>query len=77
MKNVDLSELPPEMADTVRAFRRELIAEREEQERRLREALDHFRREVEIEIAVCRRLVELFRDTRQSDEMAACAAPPP
>jgi hypothetical protein len=68
MKNVDLSELPPDLAATVRAFRAELIAEREEQERRLREAFDHFKceldsfkREVEIEIAVFRRLTELFQ----------------
>jgi hypothetical protein len=67
MKNINLSKRPPEMAGTVRAFRRELVTEREEQERRLREGLDHFRHEVEIEIAVCRRLVELFRDPRQSD----------
>jgi hypothetical protein len=74
MKNIDLSELPPEMADTVRAFRRELIAEREEQERRLREALDHFKREMEIEIAVYRRLVEIFKGMWPSDDMAARAA---
>ncbi len=67
----DLSDLPPEMADTVRAFRRELIAEREEQERRLREALDHFKREMEIEIAVYRRLVEIFKGMWPSDDMAA------
>jgi hypothetical protein len=70
----DLSDLPPEMADTVRAFRRELIAEREEQERRLREALDHFKREMEIEIAVYRRLVEIFKGMWPSDDMAARAA---
>jgi hypothetical protein len=45
----------------VRAFRAEMIAEREEQKRRLREALDHFKREVEIETAVLRRLVEVFK----------------
>jgi replication fork clamp-binding protein CrfC len=69
MKNVDLSELPPALAHTVRAFRAELIAEREEQERRLHEAFDRLKREVEIEIAVFRRLTEIFK--LQSDDMAA------
>ena len=69
MKNVDFSELPPALADTVRAFRAELIAEREEQERRLHEAFDRLKREVEIEIAVFRRLTEIFK--LQSDDMAA------
>ena len=60
MKNLDLSELPPNLRAKVLPFRRELIAEREEQEKKLREALDHFKREVEIETAVRRRLAENF-----------------
>jgi hypothetical protein len=77
MKNIDLSELPPELADTLHAFRRELIAAREEETARLREALDHFKREMEIEIAVYRRLVEIFKGMWPSDDIAACAASPP
>ena len=38
LEKVDLSKLPPELADTVLAFRAELIKERQEQEQRLREA---------------------------------------
>ena len=60
MKNLDLSELPPNLRAKVLPFRRELIAEREEQEKKLREALDRFKREVEIETAVRRRLAENF-----------------
>ena len=75
MKNFDLSELPPSLRAKVLAFRRELIAEREEHEKELREALDHFKREAEIETAVLRRLAEIFEDARQSDGMAADAAP--
>jgi hypothetical protein len=73
------------LADTVRAFRAERIAAREEEATRLREALDHFKREaeiegahfkreMEIEIAVLRRLVEIFKGARPSDNMAAHAA---
>jgi hypothetical protein len=40
----------------------------------LREALDHFKREMEIEIAVYRRLVEIFKGMWPSDDMAARAA---
>jgi hypothetical protein len=76
------SELPPDLAETVCAFRAEMIAEREEQERRLREALDHFKREVEIEtahfkremeieIAAYRRLAEIFKGARQSGAVSA------
>jgi hypothetical protein len=72
MRNVnDLSKLPPSLRAKVLAFRAEMIAEREEQERILREALDHFKREVEIETAVLRRLVEFFKDVQRSDGMAA------
>ena len=67
VEKVDLSKLPPELADTVLAFRAELIKERQEQEQRLREALDHFKRELaglkreaEIEVATQRRLMEIF-----------------
>jgi hypothetical protein len=67
VEKLDLSKLPPELADTVLAFRAELIKERQEQERRLREALGHFKRELdelkretEIEAATQRRLVEIF-----------------
>ena len=67
-KNADnLSKLPLNLRAKVLAFRRELIAEREEQERMLREALDHFKREVEIENAVLRRLMEVFKHVRQSE----------
>jgi len=70
------------LAETVCAFRAEMIAEREEQERRLREALDHFKREVEIEtahfkremeieIAAYRRLAEIFKGARQSGAVSA------
>jgi hypothetical protein len=61
MKKIVLSELPPELADTVRTFRAELVAEREEQTRRLRETFDHIKHEIEIEIAVLHRLIELLR----------------
>ena len=40
MKRVNHSQLQPEMDAAVQAFRAELVAEREEQERRLRDALD-------------------------------------
>jgi hypothetical protein len=68
MKNVDISELPPALADTVRAFRAELIAEREEEVAKLHTAFAGLKREVEIEIAVFRRLTEIFK--LQSDDMA-------
>ena len=42
MKRVNHSQLQPEMDAAVQAFRAELVAEREEQERRLRDALDYF-----------------------------------
>ena len=82
MKNVNyLSELPPHLAEIVRAFRAEMVAEREEQERRLREALEHYkiefdylRREAEIDIAVCKRFFEMFKETQQSK--VAAARPP-
>ena len=67
VEKVDFSKLPPELAETVLAFRAELIKERQEQEQRLREALDHFKRELdglkraaEIEVATQRRLMEIF-----------------
>jgi hypothetical protein len=83
MTKVDhFSELPPHLAEMVRAFRAEMIAEREEQEKRLREAFDHFKheveietahfkREMEIEIAVVQRFVEVFKGARQSGAVSA------
>ena len=69
--------MPPDLAEIVRAFRAEMIAEREEQERRLRESLehykiefDHLRREAEIDIAVAQRLLGIFKDAWQSKDAA-------
>ena len=47
MKRVNHSQLQPEMDAAVQAFRAELVAEREEQERRLRDALDYFKCELD------------------------------
>ena len=73
-KKVDPSQLQPEIDAAVQAFRAELVREREEQERRLHVALEHFkneldrlRRETEIEAATQRRLIEIFS--------AACGLP--
>jgi hypothetical protein len=71
MKNVDLSELPPELVDTVRFSRAELAAAGEEEVARLRAALAQFKYDMEIELAVYRRLVELFEGARQPDTHAA------
>ena len=67
MKRVNHSQLQPEMDAAVQAFRAELVAEREEQERRLRDALDYFKceldrlkREGEIEVMAHRRLLEIL-----------------
>jgi uncharacterized protein YeaO (DUF488 family) len=76
------SELPPDLADVVRAFRAEMRAAREQEAARLREALEHFKREMEIETAlfkreaqieaaVLRRLTEILKAAWPSDNMAA------
>jgi hypothetical protein len=82
MTKVD--ELPPDLRAMVLSFRAEMIAERKAQERRLRETLDHLKREVEIERAhlkreteievdVLQRLMEIVKGTRPSDSMATHA----
>jgi hypothetical protein len=50
-----LSELPPDLADMVRAFRAEMRGACEQEAARLREALEHFKREMEIETARVKR----------------------
>jgi hypothetical protein len=81
-----LSELPPDLADVVRAFRAEMSAAREQEAARLREVLEHFKREMEIETArfkreaeietaVLRRLTEIFKGAWPSDNMTAHVTP--
>jgi hypothetical protein len=65
---VDLSKLSPEEAAVVQIFRAELVREREEQTRQLRETFDHLKREIEVEIRTLQRLTELFVGRRQADD---------
>ena len=80
-----LSELPPDLADMVRAFRAEMRGACEQEAARLREVLEHFKREMEIETArfkheaeietvVLRRLTEIFKSAAPSDGLTADAA---
>jgi hypothetical protein len=69
-----LSELPPDLRAKLLAFRAEMIAGREEQERKLRETHEHckreigrLKREVEVEIEVLHRLLGIFNNVQRAD----------
>jgi hypothetical protein len=63
MKRTPLSDLPVELSATVMTFREELVREREEQTRQLREAFAQLQREAELELVVMRRMNELLKST--------------
>ena len=66
-----LSELPPDPRAKVLAFCAEMIADRDEQERKLRETHEHckreigrLKREVEVEIGVLHPLLAVFNNVQ-------------